>query len=107
LASPGGAEAQFRTAINRAYYAAYLTSIVKLRGSWALAQAKGETDSYHEQIRRAFVHLQKPNISDKLADLFDQRVIADYYPDETMGRSSARNGVDLGTDIVELIEADP
>jgi hypothetical protein len=79
-----------------------------LRRSWALAQAKSETpDSYHEQIRRAFVHLKQPNISDKLADLFDKRVIADYYPDETVAYNAARDSVDLGTDIVELIEADP
>lgn len=85
-----------------------MTSFAKLRGSAALAQAKSEApDSYHEQIRKAFRRLQHPNISDKLADLFEQRRIADYYPDETIGQNVARDSVDLGIDIVELIEADP
>jgi hypothetical protein len=81
--------------------------MLKLQGSWALADAKSETQSYHEQLRKAFATLGHHNISDKLADLFDRRVVADYHPNEIVGHNSARNGVDLGTDIVDLMEADP
>ena len=92
--------------MNRAYYAAYLTSMARLQGNWALTAAKSETPSYHEQIRVAFTTLDKANISAKLADLFERRVTADYNPHETVGYVSARDSVDLGTDIIELIEAD-
>jgi len=107
LLGPNGGEEHFRTAVNRAYYSAYLTGLLKLRSSWALSDAKSETESVHEQLRKAFVKLGQPRISDKLAELFRQRVIADYYPDENMEYSVAKNNVTLGGYIVDLIEADP
>ncbi len=107
LADPKADETSFRTAINRAYYAAYLTGFIKLRHSWAWTNAKSETDGVHEQLRKAFVTQGHPNISDKLAELFEMRVTADYRPDETVEFDLARNNVDLGSDIVQLIEDDP
>ena len=96
-----------RTATGRAYYAAYLTGILKLQNSQALRDAKSQSDSVHEQLKLAFAQSGHPEISDMLSDLFDRRVVADYFPGETVDYSGARDSVDLGEQVTSLIESDP
>ena len=107
LAEKTNSEEHFRTAINRAYYAAYVLGTLKLTGSKEMYEAGSETDSYHEQLQIAFSKRKKHNISAKLSELFEKRVIADYYPDSKVEHSSADNGVQLGRNLVKLIEDAP
>jgi len=96
-----------RTATGRAYYAAYLTGYLKLQYSAALREAKSQSDSVHEQLKLAFAQSDHPEISDMLGDLFDRRVIADYFPGEAVNYDGAKNSVELGEKITSLIESDP
>lgn len=107
LAEKSNSEEHFRTAINRAYYAAYVLGTLKLSGSIEMYEATKESVSYHEQLQIAFSKKGKHNISAKLSELFEKRVIADYFPDSNIEYSSADNGVQLGRNLVKLIEGDP
>ncbi len=106
LLSNSQSEEVCRTVVNRAYYGAYLMGFLKLRNDWSLSNAKSQSHSVHEQLQIAFETRGKANIASKLAELFDQRVIADYNPDLAVDGKMAKDNLELGRNIASLIEGD-
>ncbi len=84
-----------------------MSGTLKLKGGLEIYEASNETKSYHLQLQIAFSKKKQYGISAKLGELFRQRVTADYFPDAKVEPSNAKNGVDLGRNLLELIESDP
>src|SRR3989442_103133 len=80
LLDPKLKETHFRTAVSRAYYAAYLVgfrkAIYRYSGLWKIAF--NEKEGYHVALQVTFSNANQDKISSKLAGLFSERKAADY-----------------------------
>lgn len=76
-------EAAYRTAINRAYYAVFLT-IANMPSVKRVLSAASYGEGSHIDVIRAVRRLHKDSIANRLGDLKEWRTLADYTltPDE-------------------------
>jgi len=102
-------EVHFRTAISRAYYAAYLVAFQKARYRYSALWKKAfnEKEGYHVALQVTFSDANQGEISDKLSGLWGERKAADYELGEDIDFERAKDAIELGKDLIQLIESDP
>jgi uncharacterized protein (UPF0332 family) len=102
-------EAHFRTAVSRAYYAAYLVAFrkAKYRYSAIWNTAFKEQEGYHVALQVTFSNAEQEEISAKLSGLLGERKAADYDLTEDIDFERAKDAIQLGKDLIKLIEDDP
>jgi len=87
----------YRTAIGRAYYAAFLF-------------AKDRTGKYfnkekmHQAVRNYYKSISRADIADKLNVLFDYRVDADYHLKKYIDRRICERCISISEGIIDLVE---
>lgn len=93
-------EGRLRTAIGRSYYAAFLTTLEKLRGRGV----KFTDDSrIHSDVRDGLHRLKKSNIASKLESLFRMRVDADYKLRTKIDDAKYNSCIRLSENIINLV----
>lgn len=101
----GNKEAEYRSAVSRAYYGAY-NFAVQLLESWGFHVEKGTGG--HGKTRYRFSQCGVSDLKDaasKLADLHSRRIDADYLKKENVGKQkTASLYVNLGEEIVKTFE---
>jgi uncharacterized protein (UPF0332 family) len=90
-----------RTAIGRAYYAAFLLSKQKLE------RASGpfrNVHKLHESVIERFMEIGRYDIGNRLSELFDYRVDADYYMRSKITPKLGELCIMLSEDIMNLLK---
>jgi len=86
-------KAKSRTAVGRAYYAAFLEAKRKLS---SLGQSFNEEEKIHGQVIAALT-LRRQDLGDQLSTLFEKRVDADYKIDKDVGKQTANTSIRIAT----------
>ena len=94
-------QGKLRTAIGRAYYAAFLKSLSKLQ---SLGDSFSDNSRIHSEVRYKLQKRKKSNIASKLESLFKMRIRADYKIYAKMNDSQFNNSILLSENIINLID---
>jgi uncharacterized protein (UPF0332 family) len=101
-------EAEFRSAVSRAYYGAFILAC-QLQRSWGFNVPVGP--QAHGVVRNRLQACDQPEISDvsqagsKLGDLHSRRLDADYLRKENVGeKKTATRWVEVARDIITQLE---
>jgi hypothetical protein len=92
-------EACVRTIAGRAYYAAYLVTRQALRNVYGIP----EYDVTHGSLSHFMINSGQPTLKvngNALKELFEARVIADYFPDQTLRFVDAEGWLENSGDII-------
>src|SRR6266478_4012575 len=101
-------EDRYRSAVARAYYAAYSKVTHELVATGGLQMPPGRDGPNHSRVRRV-IETSMPNMPqakrDKLSELVGRlyalRIEADYRPSSTVGITEARAAISLMTTVFE------
>lgn len=92
---------KLRTAISRAYYAAFLKAQIKLQ---SLGHKFQDVHRIHADVRENLQMRKKSNIASKLNSLFEIRVRADYKINARIDNSLYNQSITLSENIINLID---
>ena len=94
-------EGKFRTAIGRAYYAAFLTTREYLAIRY---QIKFEKERQHQKVLDTLDELGENHLKNMLDKLRDNRVNADYFLKPLIDRELCENCLILSEQIIDSVE---
>lgn len=92
---------RLRTSIGRSYYAAFLKSKLKLE---SLGKRFYDDTRVHADVRKKLKNINKRNIAILLYQLFDIRVMADYFTNARIDISLCDKSITLSENIIKLID---
>ncbi len=93
-------QGKLRTAIGRAYYAAFLTTREYLRFRGFTFEEKGQ----HQKVLDALDDLNQEYIKNQLFTLEKSRVVADYNLNKSINKGLCEKGIIISKEIIESIE---
>ena len=95
-------EAQFRSCLSRAYYAAYSKVTHELAAAPGIKSPAGREGPHHSSVRRlietsmpAMTADRRVKLSEIIGALYALRVYADYHPSIAIGAAEAREAVSM------------
>jgi len=101
-------EGHFRSAVARAYYAAYSKVTHELVATAGLPMPPGRDGPNHSRIRRvietsmpSMPQAKRDKLSEMLGRLYALRIEADYRPSSTVGVTEARAAISLMTTVFD------
>jgi len=94
-------EGKFRTAIGRAYYAAFLTTREYLATRYLI---KFEKERQHQKVLDKLDELEEFTLRNMLDTLRDNRVNADYFLKTLIDKELCENCLDLSEQIIGSVE---
>lgn len=89
---------RIRTAVGRAYYAAFLCAKAKLE---RLGHAFPDDHGVHTAVKDALMDRGETLIGSRLDDLFEQRRIADYYMNTPISKGDGNHCVGISRKIID------